>query len=121
MSERDRRPHVVDFSTHWSGPFASHILTDLGADVVKVENPSIGDGNRGLDPMIDGVGMVHVALNAGTRSLAFDRRSPDWPAVVGALARWADVVIVGTNWPMRLSAESTSPRLHLTTRNSSTA
>jgi crotonobetainyl-CoA:carnitine CoA-transferase CaiB-like acyl-CoA transferase len=90
---RDLR--VVDFSTHWSGPMASHILAELGADVIKVENPSIGDGNRGLSPYIEGVGMVHVALNSGTRSLAFDRRDPRWPDVVAALARWADVVLVG--------------------------
>ena len=38
---------IVDFSTHLSGPMASHLLSELGADVIKVENPRTGDGNRG--------------------------------------------------------------------------
>jgi crotonobetainyl-CoA:carnitine CoA-transferase CaiB-like acyl-CoA transferase len=45
--------------------------------------------------MFGGYGIAHYALGAGTRSLAFDRRSPDWHRVVAAAAKWADVVIVG--------------------------
>jgi len=74
---------------------ASHLLTQLGADVVKIENPRVGDGNRGLAPPINGVGMFHAALSAGTRSLTVERNSPDWERVVSACARWADAVIVG--------------------------
>src|SRR6202043_2117001 len=54
------------------------------------------DGNRGLLPMIDGVGMFHHALGAGTRSVAVERRSPEWPAVIAAGVAWADVVSVGS-------------------------
>jgi crotonobetainyl-CoA:carnitine CoA-transferase CaiB-like acyl-CoA transferase len=89
------RPRVADFSTHLSGPMASRLLSELGADVVKIENPRTGDGNRGLIPRIDGVGAMHLALGAGARSLAVDRRSPHWDAVVEACAKWADVVLVG--------------------------
>jgi crotonobetainyl-CoA:carnitine CoA-transferase CaiB-like acyl-CoA transferase len=88
-------PRIADFSTHLSGPFASRILTDLGADVIKIENPRTGDGNRGLSPFIQGVGSMHVTLSAGARSLAVDRRSPHFATVVGAAVRWADAVIVG--------------------------
>jgi crotonobetainyl-CoA:carnitine CoA-transferase CaiB-like acyl-CoA transferase len=87
---------VVDFSTHMSGPLASQLLLQLGADVVKIENPKVGDGNRGLPPLIHGAGMFHHALSSGTRSVAIDRRSPEWTAVVTAAAVWADVVIVGS-------------------------
>jgi crotonobetainyl-CoA:carnitine CoA-transferase CaiB-like acyl-CoA transferase len=90
-----RSPRVVDFSTHVSGPLAAGILTQLGADVIKIENPRTGDGNRFVPPMIEGLGALHWALNAGSRSFAVDRRSPHWPEVVEASARWADVVIVG--------------------------
>ena len=45
-----------------------------------------------------GFGLDHWTINPGTRSLAFDRRSPDWPRVVEACARWADVVIVGVRF-----------------------
>ncbi len=89
-----RSPRVVDFSTHFSGPLAAQLLVQLGADVVKVENPKVGDGNRGVEPLIAGEAMLHIALNAGKRSLAVSSRSPEWKPVVEACARWADVVIV---------------------------
>lgn len=90
------RPRVVDFSTHLSGPLASHLLAELGADVVKVEPPRVGDGNRGLDPLINGRGMFHLATNSGTRSLSISAKSPRWPEVIAAAAKWADAVIVGS-------------------------
>jgi crotonobetainyl-CoA:carnitine CoA-transferase CaiB-like acyl-CoA transferase len=87
---------VVDFSTHLSGPLATHLLTELGADVVKVEHHRVGDGNRWEGELIEGVGVFHLALNAGARSLAVNSHSPDWPKVIEAAAKWADVVMVGT-------------------------
>lgn len=86
---------IADFSTHLSGPLASHLLTELGADVVKIENPRTGDGNRGIFSVGDDIGMMHLALNSGARSLAVDRRSEEWPKVVQAMAEWADAVVVG--------------------------
>jgi len=91
----DRRIKVLDLSTHFSGSVASRHLAHLGADVVKLENPRIGDGNRNLEPLIANEGMAHVALNAGKRSVAVDSRSPEWERVLAASTRWADVVIVG--------------------------
>jgi crotonobetainyl-CoA:carnitine CoA-transferase CaiB-like acyl-CoA transferase len=67
----------------------------MGATVIKVENPSTGDGNRDAFD-VGGIGLMHLALNAGARSLAVDRRSPDWPRIVAACAAWADAVVVGT-------------------------
>ena len=86
---------IVDFSTHVSGPVASHLLSEMGADVLKVENPIGGDGNRGTRPFLAGAGMLHASLNSGTRSLAISSKSPHWSTVVEACSRWADVVIVG--------------------------
>jgi crotonobetainyl-CoA:carnitine CoA-transferase CaiB-like acyl-CoA transferase len=86
---------IVDFSTHLSGPLATHLLAELGATVVKVENPRYGDGNRGIFEVAPGAALFHLSLNSGTRSLAIDRRSEDWPHVVAACARWADAVVVG--------------------------
>lgn len=86
---------VVDFSRYMPGPLASRILIDLGAEVIKVESPKGGDANRGASPYVNGVGLFHVALNAGARSLAMSPRDERWPRLVEACARWADVVIVG--------------------------
>src|ERR1700685_1120205 len=87
---------IVDFSTHLSGPIASHLLQDLGADVIKVENSRTGDGNRGALPTTDNVDLMRLAPTPGTRSIAADRHSPAWPRLIDACARWADAVIVGT-------------------------
>jgi len=86
---------IADFSTHLSGPLATHLLAELGATVVKIENPRYGDGNRGIFEVAPGAGMFHVSLNSGTRSLAVDRHSNEWPDVVAGCARWADAVVVG--------------------------
>ena len=86
---------IVDFSTHLPGPLASHLLKEMGADVIKIENPRHGDGNRGTPPQVNGEGMFHSALNAGTRSLAVDRHSELWREVIAASAQWADAVLVG--------------------------
>jgi crotonobetainyl-CoA:carnitine CoA-transferase CaiB-like acyl-CoA transferase len=86
---------IVDFSTHLPGPMASHLLCELGATVVKVENPRGGDGNRQDIGIAEGLGLAHLVVNAGVRSLALDRRSPHWEEVVAACARWADAVVVG--------------------------
>lgn len=86
---------VLDFTRYMPGPIASRVLTDIGAHVIKIENPKTGDANRGFAPFIHGQGLFHVALNAGTRSVAIDRRSPDWPQLIEAGVRWADAVLVG--------------------------
>lgn len=90
-----KSPKVADFSTHFSGPVASRRLAQLGADVLKIEHPKLGDGNRSFPPFYEGEGIHHLYLNAGTRSLALDPRAPEWPKVVEAVGKWADVVIVG--------------------------
>jgi crotonobetainyl-CoA:carnitine CoA-transferase CaiB-like acyl-CoA transferase len=74
---------------------ASHLLCELGATVIKVENPRGGDGNRQDVAVAEGVALTHLVVNAGVRSLALDRRSPHWEEVVTACVRWADAVVVG--------------------------
>jgi crotonobetainyl-CoA:carnitine CoA-transferase CaiB-like acyl-CoA transferase len=93
--ERWSTMRIVDFSKHLPGPLAAHLLAELGADVIKVERPGSGDGNRDRRATIAGLGDLHVALNSGTRSLAVDSGSSHWPEIVAACARWADAVIVG--------------------------
>jgi crotonobetainyl-CoA:carnitine CoA-transferase CaiB-like acyl-CoA transferase len=90
------RIKILDLSTHWSGSVASRHLAHLGADVVKLENPTVGDGNRGLAPFIAGEGLSHVVLNVGKRSVALDRKSSEWEKLLRRFTRWADVVIVGS-------------------------
>src|ERR1700733_6148900 len=85
---------VADFSTHLPGPLASAILHATGADVLRIEDPRYGDGNRGEPPHIRGMGNFHVALAGGVRSLAVSTKSPHWDEVAEAVVRWADIAIV---------------------------
>ncbi len=87
---------VADFSTHFSGPLASHLLAELGADVIKVEHHRFGDGNREIPPLVgeQQESVFHATLSSGARSVAANSRSAEWPDLVAAAARWADVVVV---------------------------
>jgi len=64
--------------------------------VVKIEHHTRGDGNRLDGELIEGAGVMHLALNSGARSLAVNSRSPDWPKIIAAAAEWADAVVLGT-------------------------
>jgi crotonobetainyl-CoA:carnitine CoA-transferase CaiB-like acyl-CoA transferase len=89
------RPRIVDFSTHLSGPLACYLLRELGAEVIKVENPKTGDGLRQLGPNVAGVPKFHIGVNAGARSIAIDSRSAEWSDVISACGEWADAIVVG--------------------------
>jgi alpha-methylacyl-CoA racemase len=87
---------VLDLSSYLPGPFASLLLADFGARVVKIEPPA-GDGMRQLGPR-DGAGtpLFHEALNAGKTIHRLDLKSPDGKAELLALADQADVLIEGS-------------------------
>ena len=62
---------IVDFSTNMAGPYATMILAQLGADVIKVESPG-GDDARHWPPAFADVGVVHRHMNAGKRGVVLD-------------------------------------------------
>ena len=78
---------VLDLSRLLPGPYASLLLSDLGADVVKLEEPDAGDYMREISP-----GMFAV-LNRGKRSVALDVKSAEGAARLRALAEAADVLL----------------------------
>lgn len=84
---------ILDFTTMMSGPMATRLLADLGADVVKVERPPTGDHNRGRTPVYGGASRYFAQLNAGKRSVALDLRDEADVEFARALAREADVVV----------------------------
>ncbi|GAA6208493.1 CaiB/BaiF CoA-transferase family protein [Cognatishimia sp. WU-CL00825] len=87
---------VVDFSQFLAGPYASLRLQDLGARVIKVENPSGGDLCRSLylsDTMIDGDSTLFHAINRGKESIALDLKTSDGQLAARRLAAKANVVI----------------------------
>jgi crotonobetainyl-CoA:carnitine CoA-transferase CaiB-like acyl-CoA transferase len=85
---------VADFSRVLAGPFATMLLGDLGADVVKVEHPDGGDETRGWGPPWHGDhSTYYLAVNRNKRSVALDLKDDDGRRAARALAGRADVVV----------------------------
>lgn len=84
---------VLDFTRVYSGPCATLRLSDLGADVIKIEHPAGGDDSRAFGPFIAGTSGYFETLNRGKRSLAIDYRAPRGQALLRELAGQADVLI----------------------------
>jgi alpha-methylacyl-CoA racemase len=86
---------VIDLSHYVPGPIASLLLSDMGADVVKVVPPS-GDGMRKLGPQNqDGSEIFHAALNAGKCELTLNLKDQRDNAILHKLLGAADVLIEG--------------------------
>ena len=84
---------VADFSRILAGPYASMLLADLGADVVKVEGPGGDDTRSWVPPLREGVSTYYLGVNRGKRSIALDLRRPQDAEAARELARRADVLI----------------------------
>lgn len=84
---------ILDLSRLLPGPYATLVLADLGADVVKVEEPQGGDWLRWMPPLFGEQSGAFHALNRNKRSLALDLKRPEGAAALLRLARGADVVV----------------------------
>lgn len=84
---------VLDLTRLLPGAFATLMLAELGADVIKVEDPERGDPMRSLPPAIDGRGIYDLLLNRGKKSVALDLRRADHRAALDRLLDRADIVI----------------------------
>ena len=84
---------MLEVGNFMAGPFCTMQLADLGADVVKVENPRGGDNVRLTAPFLDGESSNFIRLNRNKRSLALDLKAPDGKSVFRRLAERADVVV----------------------------
>ncbi|MFE1856009.1 CaiB/BaiF CoA transferase family protein [Streptomyces sp. NPDC059489] len=84
---------VADFSRILAGPYATMLLADLGADVVKVEGPHGDDTRSWMPPVRGDVSTYYLGINRGKRSVALDLRQESDVAIARELARRADVLI----------------------------
>jgi len=84
---------VLDLTRLVPGAFATLMLAELGADVIKIEDPRGGDPMRQLPPLVDGRGVFDLLLNRGKRSVALDLKEADARASLDRLIARADVVI----------------------------
>jgi len=85
---------VLDLTRVLSGPYATMILADLGADVVKIERPGRGDDTRAFGPpFTEGVSTYFLSINRGKRSCTLDLKDPGDRERLVALAESADVLV----------------------------
>lgn len=84
---------VLDFSRILSGPYASMVLADLGADVIKVEPLDKGDETRNFPPFQGKLSHYYIALNKSKKSIALNLKSPEGAQIARDLARQSDIVL----------------------------
>jgi crotonobetainyl-CoA:carnitine CoA-transferase CaiB-like acyl-CoA transferase len=84
---------VVDFTRLFAGPLCTMTLSDLGADVIKVESPGGDDARFFGPPFLGGEGMNFMALNRGKRSVVLDLKTDAGRHAARALSASADVVV----------------------------
>src|SRR4051794_38497975 len=84
---------VLAFELAAAGPFASHLLADMGAEVVKIERPGTGDVIRGWDRAVGGLSSGYVWLNRSKRSVTLDVKHPSGRAILRRLSERSDVFL----------------------------
>jgi len=84
---------IADFSRILAGPYATMLLADMGAEVIKVEGPRGDDTRTWMPPVRDGVSTYYLGINRGKRSIALDLRDDADAEAARELARRADVLI----------------------------
>ncbi len=84
---------IIDFTRLLPGPLATMFLADMGADVIKVEDPDNPDYIRGFEPQVNGTSMFYLALNRNKRSLAVNYLSTAGKQLMYDLIKTADVFI----------------------------
>jgi itaconate CoA-transferase len=97
-----------------AAPFATRQLADLGARVIKVERPGVGDFARAYDQRVKGMASYFAWLNRSKESLTLDLKHPDAKAILGKLLERADVLVQnlapGASARLGLSEEALRPR-----------
>lgn len=84
---------VLDVSSVISGPLTAMLLADMGADVIKVENPAAPDFTRATGDRRGGMTAFYYNVNRGKRSLAVDGRQPEGQQILRALADQSDILV----------------------------
>ncbi len=84
---------VMSFARALAGPFASMLLCDLGAEVIKIEEPEQGDFSRNMHPFIEGISSYFLSVNRGQKSLTLNLKDERAKQIVFELAKKSDVLI----------------------------
>ena len=85
---------VLDMSRALTGPYCTQMLGDMGADIIKVEQPNVGDNSRAWGPpFVNGESTYFMSVNRNKRSMTIDLRHPDAATIMHELIGQSDVII----------------------------
>src|SRR3954469_21281452 len=84
---------IVDLTRVVAGPFCTMMLGDMGAEVLKIEEPTHGDDARAWAPLMAGTGSFFLALNRSKKSVALDLKTAEGAGALRRLIESADVLI----------------------------
>ncbi|MDE5411793.1 CaiB/BaiF CoA transferase family protein [Alkalihalobacterium chitinilyticum] len=84
---------VLDLSRLLPGPFCTLTLADFGADVIKIEDPKIGDYSRWNEPQVNGQSHMFLSLNRNKRSVTLDLKSEKGKEIFKQLVETADILV----------------------------
>jgi crotonobetainyl-CoA:carnitine CoA-transferase CaiB-like acyl-CoA transferase len=85
---------VLDLSRILAGPYCSMLLSDFGAEIVKVENPAGGDDTRAYGPpFLDGESVYFLSINRGKKSLTLNLKTPESREILTRLIKQSDVLL----------------------------
>lgn len=84
---------ILDLSRLLPGPYATMMLGDLGAEVIKVEEPGTGDYMRKFTPMVEGTGVFFLAVNRNKKSITLNLKKERGKEILRTLVRKADVLL----------------------------
>src|SRR5882762_1418208 len=93
---------VLDLTSSLAGPYATLLLADMGAEVVKIERPGIGDDARQWGPpFLDGLSLWYASVNRNKASVTLDYAAPDGKAVLDRMVAEVDVVVTNLRPPVQ--------------------
>lgn len=84
---------ILDFSTLLPGPYATQLLSDMGADVLRIESPTRPDLLKMMPPMVGKVSAAHATINRNKKSLALDLKKPQAKDIIKKLLSEYDIVV----------------------------
>lgn len=84
---------VLDLTRVLAGPYCTMLLADFGAEVIKIEQPKIGDDSRDFGPFVQEESGYYMFLNRGKKSLTLNLKSPQGKEILQSLAKKSDIVI----------------------------
>jgi CoA:oxalate CoA-transferase len=84
---------VLDLTRVLAGPYATMVLADFGADVIKVEQPNVGDDSRAFGPFVGKESVYFMSLNRNKRSMTLNLKDPKAKEVLKEMVKKADVIV----------------------------